>query len=348
MDTPDFKHAGFLDGILSAIEEIKNKDAKHHGVKGMKWGVRKDPGHEGEKAKTKTIEKLDKKFEKRINDANSGRITPELHNAISTRINSRVQDLNDSEKYRTANITGQLKLDYDKDMMEAMHRSFEDGVRQIYGSNASGTKQAVYNRETDQVDLINKTVQHAETDIPDVTVLLTRDARGVIISTKLVPYGIEHDAMVAGFFLAHFGVRGMKWGVRKPDGAGPGPASEVGVKAVPGKKVKTSGGKQVAPSADAVKAAVGKQIAKRSSTDALSNAELQAVVTRMQLEANYKRLTDQTKSPGRKFIEKMMTDPKARNGVMENISDNQLAKQYAAGKQVGDAIKNTDLSKIGM
>ena len=30
----------------------------------MKWGVRKDAGHEGERAKTKKIGKLDKKFEK--------------------------------------------------------------------------------------------------------------------------------------------------------------------------------------------------------------------------------------------------------------------------------------------
>lgn len=110
------------------------------------------------------------------------------------------------------------------------------------------------------------------------------------------------ERYVPGQDAKQFGVKGMRWGVRKDPSAGPGPASEVTVKTRPGKKVKTEGGKERPASEDAIKAAVGRQIAKKSTTDALSNEELQAVVTRMQLEQNFQRLNANNVSAGRKFI----------------------------------------------
>src|SRR5580765_5794043 len=41
---------------------------EHHGTKGMKWGVRRDKGHEGESASPKKITKLDKKFVSKMSD----------------------------------------------------------------------------------------------------------------------------------------------------------------------------------------------------------------------------------------------------------------------------------------
>lgn len=135
-----------------------------------------------------------------------------------------------------------------------------------------------------------------------------------------------------------YGVKGMKWGHRKPEGSGPGPASEVSVTTKPGKRVKTSGGKGHTPSEDAVKSAVGRQIAKKSSTDALSNAELQAIVTRMQLEANYQRLNSANKSAGRQFIERMLKNPNDRKTAA--AAANQIHEVITA-KKVGD-----DISKV--
>lgn len=143
-----------------------------------------------------------------------------------------------------------------------------------------------------------------------------------------------------------YGRKGMRWGVRtQPDGTTKG--EPVAVKAVPGKGVKTSGGKGVAPSADAIDAATKKQVAKKSTTDALSNKELQAVVTRMQLEASYKRLSDQTKSPGRAFIEKLIKNPNERDKFLEAAGNSPVTKQFKDAMSVGDTIGKTDLSKIG-
>jgi len=71
-------------------------------------------------------------------------------------------------------------------------------------------------------------------------------------------------------FLEHFGVKGMRWGVRRKPGA---PASE---------------------DVQRVKATQSK--IKRGKTDALSNKELQDLVTRMNLEQQYSRMvSDQQK-----------------------------------------------------
>jgi len=73
--------------------------------------------------------------------------------------------------------------------------------------------------------------------------------------------------------LAHYGVRGMKWGVRKNrDGT-----------------VKTAR-KTTPVSEDAAAAKVSKAKTKTGGTDALSNKELQQLVNRMNLEQQYSRL----------------------------------------------------------
>jgi hypothetical protein len=210
------------------------QDAEHHGVKGMKWGIRNDRGHEGQKAKTKVIAKADQKFEKNIAAANKGRLTPELHNAVVTRMNARVQGVNDSDKYRGIDMdtaTGKIKSDYEKDMRDAIVTSFEDGVREIYGSNASGTKRGVYNSKTDSIDIVEKDVQHAALpDVPNVTAKLTRDKLGQVASIEVVPFEMEHSNLDGENYLAHFGVKGMKWGIRKSDSSG---SSRGGSKSIP-------------------------------------------------------------------------------------------------------------------
>lgn len=97
--------------------------------------------------------------------------------------------------------------------------------------------------------------------------------------------------------LAHYGVKGMRWGVtRKSGSAAPSGPTPVVTKITPGKKVKTSGGKLHTPTEDAVAAATLKQKAKSSSTDSLSTKELQVLVTRMNLEQQYNRIGPQPAS----------------------------------------------------
>lgn len=80
-------------------------------------------------------------------------------------------------------------------------------------------------------------------------------------------------------FLAHYGVKGMKWGTRRSS------------------KLPKEGA-----SKDATTALDLRARAKRSKPKALSNAELQAAINRMNLEQQFKRLATNEKPPVQRFI----------------------------------------------
>jgi len=87
--------------------------------------------------------------------------------------------------------------------------------------------------------------------------------------------------------LSHYGIKGMRWGVRRSDKGGSGEPSDVIIKSRPGKAPEVSGGHNQPPSDDAKRAAAYRQKAKASTIHSLSNQELKALVDRMNLEANY-------------------------------------------------------------
>ena len=89
-------------------------------------------------------------------------------------------------------------------------------------------------------------------------------------------------------FLAHYGVKGMKWGKRRAARA-----------------EKKAQEKYERSSEDARQAEEARTKMKKASIDSLSNKELQSLVQRMNLEQQFSTLQDKTKtkSAGRKFAE---------------------------------------------
>ena len=88
-------------------------------------------------------------------------------------------------------------------------------------------------------------------------------------------------------FLAHFGVLGMKWGVRR---------QSIGV----------TGARHVS-----VEAATAKNLqeqVRRSGTQSLSNRDLQTLVTRLNLERQYSQLNQQQVGQGRRFVNGILRD----------------------------------------
>lgn len=110
--------------------------------------------------------------------------------------------------------------------------------------------------------------------------------------------------------LQHYGVKGMKWGVRKDRATKKAAASG---KPLAFKRVKTAtkapskgAFKRSSPEPSTDKKAANKAKSKisRGNTDALSNAELKLLNERLNLEQNYSRLAANGKqtSPGKAFL----------------------------------------------
>ena len=152
-------------------------------------------------------------------------------------------------------------------------------------------------------------------------------------------------------FLEHYGTKGMKWGVRKKRTVPSGPAP-VQLDARPGQRVTAKGGSGYKASSDALSAVKAGQKAKSSSTDSLSNKELQALVTRMNLEQQYSRLSAQQRprARGAALARELMiraVRPQAKNfagGIANDAT--QLARQNAMKKVAAAMAKNAAKAAI--
>jgi 2'-5' RNA ligase len=119
-------------------------------------------------------------------------------------------------------------------------------------------------------------------------------------------------------FLSHYGVKGMRWGVRRNREATSATAEGIVNAGLSGKtKVKAKGGQAQEATPDAIKAAVQKQKLKKSGAAALSNQELRELSERMRLEVEVKRLDQETASAGRKFVKKAVGQNVTRVGQQE-------------------------------
>ena len=97
---------------------------------------------------------------------------------------------------------------------------------------------------------------------------------------------VKHtDPLLSDTVLAHYGIKGMRWGVRRDRSP-----VDVTVKTKPGSRVKAEGGHNQPASEDAVTAARLHQMAKKSTTDSLSTKDLQLLVNRMNLERQFQSL----------------------------------------------------------
>lgn len=130
-------------------------------------------------------------------------------------------------------------------------------------------------------------------------------------------------------FLAHYGVKGMKWGVRKDRSTAP---VKVRTRTRPGQRVQATGGQNQKPSNDAIRASIAKQKARASTTDSLSTKELGDLVKRMQLEQQYAQLTPKTGSAKAK---KFLAD------VLVNVGKQQATKAAndVAARKIAEAMK---------
>lgn len=132
---------------------------------------------------------------------------------------------------------------------------------------------------------------------------------------------MEHDE---NFYLQHFGVKGMKWGVRRAKDQ----ISEARQGRVAAKKAPAS--------SDHDTATVARKKASQGGVSKLSNKELQDAITRMNLESQYKSLVAKDPTPqqaalnyGKKIalsVAQDMAKTTAKNVIANNVKDPRVAE----------------------
>lgn len=132
--------------------------------------------------------------------------------------------------------------------------------------------------------------------------------------------------------LFHYGVKGMRWGVRRPVDSATGLIKKGTASAKTGVKNKVRQPKtEEAKSANKSR----KQI-KKHGTDSMTNAELKKVVNRMNLEQQYSQLLDNEKASSRRagasrYVSDILKDvgaELAREVIIGGV-------KYAAGRYTG-------------
>jgi hypothetical protein len=131
--------------------------------------------------------------------------------------------------------------------------------------------------------------------------------------------------------LAHVGVKGMRWGVRRKATVGP---QEV-IVSDKRKKLKTSGGEGHPAHPEAIRVRTIGQIGKKSGLKALSNQELQDYSKRLQLEQSIKRINYNEKNAGQKFVANLLgqTGKSTAQSVANEVAATQVKKRL--GKKLG-------------
>lgn len=255
---------------------------EHHGVKGMKWGIRNDKGHEGERTKTRKIARLDKKFARGTRNLST---TIAIHNAAAAASNKNdIPRINNKPAYKGKDFSkdSPLRKKYYAEHRAAFVDNLEKAAKDM-GTNASGTKQyTILENEDHSWDIKLKNVKHANVDddsSSEGTVKVNYD-KGYITSLKVIT-SVGHSFDVTEF-LEHHGVKGMRWGIRNRRN-----------------RVKTA---KRPPSSDS------KRISdlKKRKPSQLTDKQLKDVNARLNLESNFSRLNPSTVKKGHEWTKNAM------------------------------------------
>lgn len=280
---------------------------EHYGKKGMKWGVRRA---------AKKAAKADVKWQKNIYTVHSAIA---IHNATAERINPKLDKFNSNPKYRGADLWNKpdspASKRYLKDYEDLVARETAVVVTQVHGVSPSGKLKATYDKRTGSIKVVDTGIKHAiEESFPDITFELDFNPAGFVSGMRQVDDSLIQNETVDDI-LAHYGKKGMKWGVRRS----PKPGA----------------------SQDAQRTGSFRKTAKRGGTKALSTKELQELVTRMNLEQQYSRLT-QTTTP----LARIKQGSAAVAGILAIGGTVNQAIQFA-NSPAGKMVRNQLAKRVG-
>lgn len=247
-------------GDLVGVVDPGESYLEQFGIKGMKWGIRRDPA--------KAAAKAEKKWEKKA--ASTHRYFKAYDTAAEQMNSVRIPRLNAKPEYKNIDVRkpGRLTDKYLSDYAKAFNQEIDIASKNLGADvNPGGTKRITYRMGKDlDITFGFEEIKHA--DDGELAFRAQLDADGRIISFTVVN-SVLQQSDTNEEILEHFGIKGMKWGVRRSN-----PSAE--------------------PSSDAARSDAAVSKLRKDGLKALSNEELQTVVTRLNLEQNFNKVRPRT------------------------------------------------------
>jgi len=283
--------------------------------------------------KAKVIDANEKHFEKK---AQSAKNFVAIHNGSGERVNRELETIN--KKYPKPNVDAATQAKYDKEVLTMMQKAYKESANSL--TNKFNTRHLDVEFKGDGMDVkisakegpgtpLPQRVKHADEDEDEVFTFhakFKRDTEGHIVGMEFedfekpeVPKEMAQSAIIMGsqLVLEHYGVKGMRWGVRRnretPSAVDAMATSRVPHGAKRKTKIDTEGGENHPAADDAIKVAKSRVKLAKSGTAALSNQELREVANRLQLEQQVKQLTAPA---GKKFVTNLLRSETQQGGQM--------------------------------
>lgn len=307
-----------MDGSESVVDFLE-----HYGIRGMKWGVRKNP----EKAARRTA-KQDLAFEKASRNPHTHMnlwaqsVKDFKKSGDLAAINNRPEFAKSKFRLKVGAAKRPLQEKYDDAVAGAVLNRLQKNAQQIV--NRSGTRRfdidtatraskdhtgaKVLRASKTQWRIVTTDIRQA--DDGSLLIEVIRDEDGRIIDLIPEKVSLEQSDPVEDF-LEHYGVKGMHWGQRLKDRKA--------------RKAETSG--------DAKTSLDIRGKAKTHSVKALTNKQLIDSINRMNLEQSYKRLSVNEKSGVTRWMSSMMLEigkKEVQNAVARKVAGT-IARAAATG-----------------
>lgn len=261
------------------------------------------------KANTKAVAKADKKFEEDLRGVHG---FVKVNNSIAAKVNPRLDVINNKPKYKGVMMLepqhAALHKSYINEYRKALQTSLDETMSEI-GTNASGTKKFTLKVVGEGLDTTWEasldSVQHeADVLVDGFRIRPYFDKDGFITGQTVEPLSLSQADEAIENVLAHHGIKGQKWGVRRSRNASTG---------------------LVARRSSQDQMQVDKIVKKLSSggTGTLSNKELQDFTRRLQLEGEFSKATALHQAKAQSFVTKFIKKQGARqfNRVADKATD---------------------------
>ena len=344
-------------GLPTDKAEIAHSDHEaflaHYGIKGMRWGVRRElKGIRGASNRTAYLKNRDAAWADKVN---TNPKLEKISRMVAKDTKSAIKELNRAypTKFGMRNKTDRAR--YDRALEETISASIDRAAYKTHKLSPTRAHEVKLTR-TESGELLaqvtrrtnpkiikteaklnrmderekKKSLTHAEEDLSiddfeGLGFLLLEDEDGMVIDVATPFDDLEHSEQVEEF-LAHYGVKGMRWGVRKRSSESSDSAPSGGKKKY---KVNEDGSVEVPVTRNSVTgtdAAVnpkGKPASDDAATkyvvdarikalglDAVSNSELKAFNERLNLERSYREALSKKQTSfdvGHKQLKKMVS-----------------------------------------